>query len=93
MSFVYIDSTCTCCSLAHACDNKLNRSDSPVLFGQALEQHYYSVLEKWLKCYNQPGMSKAKDKQGRTIWYHVSAAEFKGSCVSVSFSLVEWCSF
>ena len=42
------------------------------MFGQALEQHYYEVLQHWLKCYNQPGMSKAKDKQGRTIWYHVS---------------------
>ena len=48
------------------------RSGSRVLFGEALSEHDYEVFYGWLKCYDQPGMSKTKDRHRRTIWYHVS---------------------
>ena len=67
------------------------RSGSCVLLGEALSEHDYEVFYGWLKCYNQPGMSKAKDSQGRTIWFHVSYDLFSTLLLFGGFQLHVFC--
>ncbi|NWS14429.1 NEIL1 Endonuclease, partial [Pachyramphus minor] len=33
----------------------------------------YATFKNWLQCYLVPGMSSLRDRNGRTIWFHVGA--------------------
>ena len=38
---------------------------------ESVSKEDHEVFLKWLQCYNNPSMNIIKDRNGRSIWFHV----------------------